>query len=80
MSIREIPRIVKEWSPVARLAYLIVASLILSALWVEAIAEQVRQNTADIKDLKASLPMISDDVKETRNDVKWLKNKLGGPQ
>ena len=69
---------VKRWEPLAKLGgwiYFILGVVAAAATWVATIQLSVAANTADIRDLKRDVRPID----AIREDVRWIKKRLGGP-
>jgi|GEM_PF-5874184 len=69
---------VKRLDPLAMLGgwiYVILGALAAAATWVATIQLSVAANTTDIRDLKNDVKPIE----VIREDVKWIKKRLGGP-
>jgi len=69
---------IKAWEPLAKLGgwiYFILGAVAAAATWVATIQLSVAANTADIRDLKRDVRPID----AIREDVRWIKKRLGGP-
>jgi len=69
---------VNQWEPLAKLGgwlYAIVAAIVAVVAWVTAVQIAVAANSADIHDLKSQVRPIE----AIRQDVRWIKKRLGGP-
>jgi len=69
---------VKCWEPLAKLGgwiYVILGALFAAATWVATIQFAVAANSSDIRDLKRDVRPIE----VIREDVRWIKKRLGGP-
>jgi len=69
---------VRRWEPLAKLGgwiYVVLGALAAAATWVATIQISVAANTSDIRDLRDEVKPIE----VIREDVKWIKKRLGGP-
>ncbi|HVT12829.1 MAG TPA: hypothetical protein VHE55_11225 [Fimbriimonadaceae bacterium] len=75
MSIKDL---VSRWEPVAKLGgwlYVLLGGLVGAAMWVTTIQLSVAANTASIESLREQVKPIE----AIRQDVRWIKKRLGGP-
>lgn len=76
MSLKDL---VKTWEPLARLGgwlYVILGLVVSAAAWVTTIQLAVAANSAAVRELKEQVRPIE----VIREDVRWIKRRLGGPE
>ena len=75
MSIKDL---VTRWEPIAKLGgwiYVILGGIAAAATWVASTQLSIAANTSDIHDLQQQVRPIE----SIRQDVRWIKKRLGGP-